>query len=337
MKLRVIIPVIAAIVLSAVAIRMGKGLLRQRFAVDSAALEGKVVMLTTDRPVGYALTAADLELRDAPQSMMTASTVRDATKPVGRILAAPVVKGQMLLETLMAPEGASAPLQALVPAGKRAVTVEINEVSGIAGLIAPGCHVDVVATLIDDQTRQTRARTIVQDVKVSAIGQNMQTGAKRLSDDGKKLVEQVSKTATLIVTPEQAERLDLAATKTKLRLVLRGAADDSEVTTSGVTLRELAGGHDDGAASAPRGPTMEELIAKHVNAALPASPSVAANAGPVVAAGSGSWKVAIVRGGVESVAEFPIAATPDDEVKAIESGVQTARERSPLSPKITAQ
>ncbi|HLL88724.1 MAG TPA: Flp pilus assembly protein CpaB, partial [Tepidisphaeraceae bacterium] len=159
-------------------------------------------------------------------------------------------------------------LQAAVPAGKRAVTVEVNEVSGLSGMLRPGARVDIVATLTDEVTRETVTRAIVQNVPVSAVGTQMNKdgGGGEVKDAANGV--QV-KTVTLIVTPEQASALDLAYTRSRPRLVLRNAGEDDDSRFKPVTLQQLVRGTNPGASDEDRahlkpatsGPGFTDLLA----------------------------------------------------------------------------
>jgi Flp pilus assembly protein CpaB len=113
----------------------------------------------------------------------------------------------------------------------RAVTVEVNESSGGAGLLVQGCRVDVVATLRKGD--ETVSRTIVENVKVAAV-------------DGRLVKEkgaaQGVRTITLFVSPKNAEAIELASNNGRPRLVLRNAGDNTPTGSPGMTLAELIGG-----------------------------------------------------------------------------------------------
>jgi pilus assembly protein CpaB len=146
-----------------------------------------------------------------------------------------LVKGQPVIESLLAPIGSGSGLQALVPEGMRAITVEINEFSGVGGLLQPGCHVDVIATIIDSEDNDKLARTIVENVRVISVGQRM--SSKDEAEEG----DRMSKSVTLIASPQDAEAIELAAATGRPRLVLRGGNDHGSAATDGVTLAELRG------------------------------------------------------------------------------------------------
>src|SRR5439155_18696072 len=133
------------------------------------------------------------------------------------------------------PKGAGGGIQALVPKGMRAITVAVDETSSLAGMLLPGAHVDVVSTLNGGGREDTVALTIVQDVLVQAVGQRMSAHA------GDKDGAQLARTVTLVVTPRDAEAIELAGSMGRTRLVLRGANDRETAEGVGVTFVQLRG------------------------------------------------------------------------------------------------
>src|SRR5439155_12299060 len=121
--------------------------------------------------------------------------------------------------------------------------IEINEFSGVAGLLVPGCRVDVVSTLNDQETRHSVARTIVQNVKVLAVGQRLTVNNVGKKDEAAMSAEAaVAKSVTLLVKPREAEAIELASTSGRTRLVLRGSFDESVRSGGdGVSVAELLG------------------------------------------------------------------------------------------------
>jgi pilus assembly protein CpaB len=149
---------------------------------------------------------------------------------VGRTVISSVVTGQTMFEGLVAAPGSAGGIQALIPPGMRAVNVDIGEATGLGNQIAPGCHVDVIATLRDGD--QSMARTIVENVKVSAVTR-ASTGRR---DDKAGPVRSV----TLIVKPKEANIIELANAQGKTRLIMRGTTDSTS-SDSTVSERELRG------------------------------------------------------------------------------------------------
>src|SRR5439155_10895400 len=121
--------------------------------------------------------------------------------------------------------------------------IEINEFSGVAGLLVPGCRVDVVSTLNDQETRHSVARTIVQNVKVLAVGQRLTVSNVGKKDEAAMSAEAaVAKSVTLLVKPREAEAIELASSSGRTRLVLRGSFDESiRSGGDGVSVAELLG------------------------------------------------------------------------------------------------
>src|SRR5207247_1735545 len=151
-------------------------------------------------------------------------TIRNKKDAVGRTVLASVVTGYPLSETILAARDAGEGLQAMVPSGMRSVTVDVSESSGVAGLLVPGCHVDVIATLRNGE--QSVAKTIVENVKVQFVARSRTGRMGRTSMElGEADVAGPAKTVTLIVTPKQANTIELANSQGKTRLVLRGNAD----------------------------------------------------------------------------------------------------------------
>ncbi|MGI6295654.1 MAG: Flp pilus assembly protein CpaB [Armatimonadota bacterium] len=131
---------------------------------------------------------------------------------VGKIALANIEKGDRFQLDKLGPKG----LSAEVPAGMRAVSVGVDAVINVAGFVQPGDHVDVVATY--NRGDSAYSETILQNVELLAVGQKIKAGERET-------VQQERKTATLIVTPDQAQLVTLAENQGKLRLVLRNPND----------------------------------------------------------------------------------------------------------------
>ncbi|MEZ0265437.1 MAG: Flp pilus assembly protein CpaB [Phycisphaerae bacterium] len=140
----------------------------------------------------------------------------------------------------MAAKGATGGAQAMIPKGMRAVTLEVNEVNGVAGLLAPGCRVDVVQTLRmkEQDADAMMAKTIVENLKIIAVG-------RRTTNTGPE-PEQLARSVTVLATQEQAEVLDLASRMGQPRLVLRNSLDEQKTGGKGVTVATLRGTAVDG-------------------------------------------------------------------------------------------
>jgi pilus assembly protein CpaB len=139
--------------------------------------------------------------------------------------------GEAIIESKLAPKGSEGGFSSIIPDGMRALTVSVNNSSGVGGFILPNTRVDVLVTVSSPvEKEESSTRIILEDIKVLAVDQTFE----RKEDD-----PVIVQTVTLLVTPEDAEKLVLASTEGKLQLSLRNNADRSMMTTSGVKLRQL--------------------------------------------------------------------------------------------------
>jgi pilus assembly protein CpaB len=189
---------------------------------------------------GAMLGPDDISLSAMPGETAPPQTFTDPGDLIGRVISAPMVPGQAFVTTLLAPRGTLAGLEALVPQGMRAVTVDVTESAAMAGLLAPGSHVDVVVTSLNrEDPRKSLTRTIVQNLAVAAVGQHL----SQTKSEGEKEVP-VARTVTLLVTPHDAQLLDMAASVGHVRLVMRATGDQSKDTGENVMFTELFSGDD---------------------------------------------------------------------------------------------
>jgi pilus assembly protein CpaB len=130
---------------------------------------------------------------------------------------------------------AGAGLPPVIPEGMRAVSVRVNEVIGVAGYVLPGTRVDVVATASPNESRaDTTSKLILSNVQVLTAGTRMEQDQEK----GKPMQVTV---VTLLVNPEQSERLALASTEGKIQLALRNPMDQTAPETPGVKTAALVG------------------------------------------------------------------------------------------------
>jgi pilus assembly protein CpaB len=121
----------------------------------------------------------------------------------------------------------------IVPAGHRAVTVAVNEVAGVAGFLNPRNNVDVVVTIAPTGSAETISKIVLQNVPILATGQLTE------QKEGKPVVVT---TVTLDLTPEDSEKLVLAASKGTLEMLLRNISDNTTVETRGATIARVLSG-----------------------------------------------------------------------------------------------
>jgi pilus assembly protein CpaB len=145
----------------------------------------------------------------------------------------PLPQGEPILERQLAAAGAGAGLTASIPSGMRAISVRSDEVVGVAGFLLPGTHVDVLMTYHSTVAPEPQTLTVLQDVVVLAAGQQVHP-----EPDGKPISVNV---VTLLLKPEDAEKLVLATSLGGIYFVLRNGADEEQAISPPVGLTQLAG------------------------------------------------------------------------------------------------
>ena len=238
MNWKTFVPLLLAIVLGLVAAKVAKDALNRKQAPAAPTNLAQIVITKHGVAPGQELTEADLTLAPCNPETTPEQSFNNIADVLDRTSKVEMVKGQAIVEPLLAEKGTGSGLQALVPAGFRAITIEVNEFSGVGGMIAPGSRVDVVSTIAASGNDEMTARTIVQNVKVTAVGQRV-TAKRDPKDDPQQ--QEVFRSVTLLCTPDEAETVELAATAARPWLVLRGNKDDATVESSGVTLASLRG------------------------------------------------------------------------------------------------
>lgn len=162
-----------------------------------------------------------------------------------RVAGTLIMPGDLILENKLAPKGTLPGITALLSPNYRAMTVKVDEASGVAGFLTPGSRVDVVVVVNKGEyNKDPLAKLLFQNLKVLGTGQKLET---RPGDK-----PQIVPTVTLEVSPEQGERLALAAQEGRISLVLRGQGDQQLVETLGTDTNMLFGKPRQSTPSAPR-------------------------------------------------------------------------------------
>lgn len=194
-----------------------------------------VVVAAADLDIGAALGKDDLRVIDWPANAVPAGAFGGPNEVLGRGLILPVIQNEPILPNKLASKDAGAGLPPAIPPGLRAVSVRVNEVIGVAGYVLPGTHVDVVATVSPNEKQEDMtSKVILTNVEVLAAG----TKIERETEKGKPIAVTV---VTLLVNPDEAERLTLAATQGKIQLALRNPLDRETPSTRGVRPAALLG------------------------------------------------------------------------------------------------
>ncbi|HTM51635.1 MAG TPA: Flp pilus assembly protein CpaB [Bryobacteraceae bacterium] len=192
-----------------------------------------VALANRDLELGTVLKEDDIKLAEWPGVAPLGAT----SKPqdlVGRGVTTMIYAKEPIIESRLAPKGAGGGLAAMIPPGMRAVGVRVNEVVGVAGFVVPGMRVDILISGNlpgGNGNVGTLTRTLLQNIEVLSAGQDFKKDA-----EGKPVLVQV---VNLLVTPEQAEQLSLAAQQTAIQLVLRNPLDRAAAKTPGTALSHL--------------------------------------------------------------------------------------------------
>ena len=224
---KALVMVVVALLVGLFAVVMASRWMTSQTQLDAT----HIVVATADANPGTKLTPDLLKLVEWPSRSVPQGSFTDTKQLDGRVLKTNVVRGEALLEVKLAPEGTKGGLSAIVAEGKRAMTVRVNDVVGVAGFALPGNFVDIlVSTQSDGAGGKMISKIVLERILVLAVAQE----ASR--DDTK---PRVVNAVTLEVTPEQAELLDLARSVGSLSLVLRNQIDQKAADTSGVTKTTL--------------------------------------------------------------------------------------------------
>ena len=219
-----------------VGIGIGAVVLASRWiSQQTAVASDKVVVAAQDIDLGSPLTPQMLKIAEWPKGSVPAGAVDNFKALDTRVLKTSVLRGEPILESKLAPLGATGGLSAVIAKGNRAMTVRVNDVVGVAGFALPGNYVDIVVNTEDesvkaDNVNKSISKIVLEHMLVLAVAQ------EQGRDDTK---PKVVNAVTLEVTPEQAEKLDLARSVGSLSLVLRNQIDTSLVVTNGSTKKNL--------------------------------------------------------------------------------------------------
>lgn len=179
-----------------------------------------IVAAAKDLPVGKRIETADLKLITLDRRDLPKGAFLKTADVVDRAISVQVTANEPILAGKVAAKGSGEGLTALIEPGTRAISVQVNEISGVSGFIQPGTRVDVLFTRVFSNG-DAATTTILQNVKVIAYGRTLDPAAKVDPRDTSKPT-----VATLVVTQEQAEKLVLAMQRGKIQLVLRNALDE---------------------------------------------------------------------------------------------------------------
>ena len=197
----------------------------------------RVVVAAADIGQGARILPASLQLVDWPTGSVPPGAITDLKLLEGRIARGEIARGEPVLESKLAPAGTLGGLSSVVASGKRAMTVRVNDVVGVAGFALPGNYVDILVNLAPSnsdlaQNAGSISKIVLERILVLAVAQESAV------DDTK---PRVVNAVTLELTPDQVEKLDLARSIGSLSLVLRNQVESQPANTSGATRESVLG------------------------------------------------------------------------------------------------
>ena len=185
-------------------------------------------------PLGTMLQATDVKMVAWPQSSPVAGGFSTAEEVVNRGLVDSLDENEPITNSKLAAVGAGAGLPPTITAGMRAISVRVNDVIGVAGFVVPGTFVDLVLTMTRQQT-DAMSRIVLSNIQVLTAG-------TRTDQEAAKAGQAVPTTVvTLLVTPENAEKIALAGSVGQITLVLRNPLDQEMTETKGTRVAALLG------------------------------------------------------------------------------------------------
>lgn len=219
-----------------IGIGLGAVVLASRWISQQATVaSSKIVVAAQDIDLGTPLTPQMLKVADWPKGNEPAGATENIITLDTRVVKTSLLRGEPVLESKLAPLGATGGLSAVIKEGNRAMTVRVNDVVGVAGFALPGNYVDIVVNTEDESVKaenvnKSISKIVLEHILVLAVAQEQNR------DETK---PRVVNAVTLEVTPEQSEKLDLARSVGSLSLVLRNQIDTAKVQTTGANKQQL--------------------------------------------------------------------------------------------------
>lgn len=240
MKPKTLIPLVMGVVVAGVAIKIVVDVVDQAQGKTQANMEPCVVA-KMDIEFAEEITPEKLAVKDWPKDALPQQHFASVEDLIGRVTSIHIPKDVPVFPRMLAPPGTPPGLQTRIPNGFRAVSVAIDEISGVAYQLHPGDHVDVVSLIKrprrDGRGFESMSRIILQNVEVAAVGRTLSASAKT---SGTKTA--VARSATLVLQPEDVTKLHLAqASGGKISLALRGSMDRDQQVVKGSTFENLLG------------------------------------------------------------------------------------------------
>ncbi len=235
MKGKAYIPLVVGLVVGVGAIKLTFDYVRKARGNTTPGATVSVVRARAAIPMAVEITNEMVELVSVPKTLVPQGSFLKKEEVVGRVTNTMVPKEMVVTTGLLAPKGTAPGIEARIPAGYRAVAVKIDESSGVAFHVKVGSRVDVVAvmTIQRDRGQETISKTILTDIEVGAVGQDLSSHTEKGAV--------TSKSVTLLVKPEDVPKLHLASQRGKILLAMRNQVDMSSRAMAETTEKNLLG------------------------------------------------------------------------------------------------
>lgn len=229
-----IIPIALGLVFAGIAAFMTLGYLKGQDQPEQVKKTTQaVVVATAEIGRGEIVALEQVKTIQWPIDTVPEGSFLNVEQAVGQLARHRIYPNDPLTQQKLLDSNSPSVLATMIPNGRRAISIKVNEVTGISGFIAPGSHVDVLLSVSGRKDEDpARTRTVLQDTEVLAIAQNIE------QKDNKPVVVN---TVTLNVTPRDAEKLTLASNEGSLHLIMRNDRDAAKIYSAGVALDHIIG------------------------------------------------------------------------------------------------
>src|ERR1700756_3391653 len=181
----------------------------------------EVIVAANDIQVGAKVQDGDIRMVRVPVSVVPPNSFRSSSQIIGRGVILPIQRGEFILPSKLAAENGGSGLPSLIPPGMRAMSVRVNEVVAVAGFVVPGTRVDVLLTGNPAGASESQTTTVLENVAVIAAGQKLERNAAG--------EPQSTPVITLLVSPDDAQKLTLASSQGHIQLALRNPVDTKQL------------------------------------------------------------------------------------------------------------
>jgi len=198
---------------------------------SSSGPEEEVLVAADDLQVGTKIEDKDLRGVRFPSANLPAGVFHIRNKVIGRGVVVPIARGEFILTNKLAGENAGYGLPALIPPGMRALSVRVNVTTSVAGFVLPGTRVDVLLTGNPAGASEQETTTVLEDIAVLATGQKLERNSAG--------EPQTTPVITLLVSPDDAQKLALATNQGHIQLSLRNPLDTKQVELAAARSQSL--------------------------------------------------------------------------------------------------